>query len=123
MDQLSETITSGATNDAFDPYREDIPYSVICGRMKKDRMAWVGSMMSSTEKWLMEEKSFEITGVGILLSVVFLSLMIGFSAGIRFDRSRNDKFFLNKKPYQMTGIAEVPGEKGIYIPVYKESIE
>lgn len=82
-------------------------------------MGLAGRMMLRIERWLGEEKLYGITGGNILLSVGFLAVMVGIVIGIRFERSRNDKFWLNKDQYQMVGVAQMPGEKSVYLPVYR----
>ena len=91
------------------------------GKMdQKGRIRPLGLMMSNIGRWLREEKSYEITGVSILLSIVFLCFMSGVLANAWFNKRRYDVFYFEKKGFRMSGIALVPGYQDVYIPVYKE---
>jgi len=83
---------------------------------RKALTARAGSTMSSVVRWLKEEKSFGITGVGILFNAFFL-IIIAFVGSYIWHESRQ-QFWINNTPYGMVGIAEI--QPGIYTPVYKE---
>jgi hypothetical protein len=75
-----------------------------------------GLTMSGIEKWLMEEKSFGITGAGILLSLC----LIIFSVWL-FLKQRSTTIYLDGKSYEIVGFAKsVDHGQDIFMPVYKE---
>ncbi len=122
MEPNSESHLNGATIHASDPTESDlIRPDVLHGPTEKVPTGWVGSMMSNAERWLAEEKSFEITGVGILLSLVVGAAVLGFVVGGKYQNSKADRFTMNGYHYQMRGVAEVPGQKGVYLPIYMEA--
>ena len=81
-----------------------------------------GTTMFQEGKSLGMGKSYEITVGNIVLAVsliIFCASMAGFMAGIKFDRSRNDVIDLGGEKYMIVGLGEVPGNPGVYMPVYK----
>ena len=82
----------------------------IYGKMGRDLIRQLGKMMSVIEKWLREEQWCEITGAGILFSLVVFAFIVGIISGIRYDQSRSDMIFLNDKKFEMVGVALVPGQ-------------
>ena len=85
-----------------------------------------GSLMSSVERWLREEKLSGITGASLLSSslVLLVFLYVSFFA---YKRKHIDNFWFEGKHYVMVSLGEV-GEikqsgKKIYAPVYEESLK
>lgn len=86
------------------------------------RLGW----MTSVADWLYRVgKSFGITKEHILLAgsvIAFAILATGFFMGIKFDRSRTDVMDLNGERFQCVGMAR-DNATGIYVPIYKKSID
>ena len=122
---MGRLLKAEGTSQVINPvYQESQTTAILTSRNsfgptdKKGLGAQVGSMMSSAEKWLMEEKSFGITGVGILLSVlVFFGLVFTF---IKLTRNR-DSFAVGAKTYYIIGAAQIEDNgRKVYVPVYQE---
>lgn len=90
------------------------------GTVKKAVTGWVGARMSSVEEWLTEEKSYETTGVGILLSLIGLATIFGVLLGYRISRQRTDEFWMGGNHYVMLGVANIPVDgRTVYTPLYE----
>lgn len=94
--------------------------------VKKGLTAQAGLMMSNVEEWLEEERLFGTSAVNILFSVLIVGALIGIFFGIKWERSRNDSFYLNGIKYKMVGLtaagSDVSGAPpNLYVPIYKET--
>lgn len=78
----------------------------------------VGSVTSNIERWVQEERSYGITGVGILLSFFFIFISIGLYIGLKFQKSR---FEVMGRSFSIAGAAQInDGGRVVYVPVYEE---
>lgn len=96
---------------------------VICGTTgQRVLMGQDGWTMSSIAKWLGQEKSYAITGVGLLLSISLVALLLGFVAGMKWDQIKSEVLNFGSKRYMLVGLAKPNGmEDDLYMPIYKEA--
>lgn len=102
--------------------RKSNPFASTLG-MTKDALdratRWAGSMTSAIEQWLAREKSYGITGGSILLSLFLMAF--AFWIGVVVERQSKNRIELQGHDFGIIGMAEVPGNPGVFIPAYKEN--
>jgi hypothetical protein len=77
-------------------------------------------MMLSIERWLLEEKSFGITGGGILLSVFLIGIFLFIRSA--YQKRHRNELILDGKRYVISGMAQVDDKgKTMFFPLYKET--
>lgn len=89
--------------------------------VKKGPIRLVGWMMSNIERWLVEERSYAITGVGVLLFSLFIGTILGMFLGIKYDRSRLDIVSFGNQQFKLIGMAKIADNNGkdVFAPVYE----
>lgn len=79
----------------------------------------VGSMMSSIGKWLMEARSFEITGAGILFNGLVLIGLLAIC--LHWTKVSRHSFWMDGKHYRAVGLFQMQDkDRVLFSPVYTE---
>lgn len=125
MEQSSESGSSGGMKSVSADFPAGVSLTCGLGGMTaaQEVTRRAGSMTSSIGKWLKEEKSFETTGVGILLSVFFAALLLGLVFGQRLDRlHRHDTVAIDGKLFEARGFVVIENDgRKYFVPFYEEA--
>lgn len=117
--------TSADTSIVFGPF-ETRPLSTEDSFSKTGRGLTrpAGWRTSSVARWYREERSYGITGAGLLFSAAYLFFILGVWLGVKYAKTKNGSFIVGAKTYVVAGLGEIRdasfGEEKVFTPVYRE---